>query len=145
MARLQLTPRHEQNLQPTNTMSQHYSNPSRTLEPTALPDVEVFTMSLFSCYCENCDTSFESAKPDAPKGQPWAICPDCAHEVRAQDFLQPLGQRFYWHSCFPGCLPDSDPVGPFTTKDEALTNAQSNDNGSQATWDAYCEERRSNC
>ena len=31
--------------------------------------------------------------------------------------------RYYWF-CFPGCLPDSDPVGPFGTEAEALADAQ---------------------
>lgn len=31
---------------------------------------------------------------------------------------------FYWWSCFPGCLPDGDPVGPFETEAEALEDAQ---------------------
>ncbi len=31
---------------------------------------------------------------------------------------------WYWWSCFPGCLPDGDPVGPFNTEDEALADAR---------------------
>ena len=30
---------------------------------------------------------------------------------------------WYWQACFPGCLPDGDPVGPFATEDEALDDA----------------------
>jgi hypothetical protein len=30
----------------------------------------------------------------------------------------------YWQSCFPGCLPDSDPIGPFETAEEALADAR---------------------
>lgn len=29
---------------------------------------------------------------------------------------------FYWF-CMPGCLPDSEPFGPFDTEHEALTDA----------------------
>ena len=32
---------------------------------------------------------------------------------------------FYWQSCFPGCLPDGDAIGPFKTEDEAIANANS--------------------
>ena len=39
----------------------------------------------------------------------------------------PLPDGWYWWSCFPGCLPDSDPVGPFDTEAEALADAQDND------------------
>lgn len=35
-----------------------------------------------------------------------------------------LGAGWYWWSCFPGCLPDGDPVGPFATEAEALADAQ---------------------
>jgi len=34
------------------------------------------------------------------------------------------GSGWYWRSCFPGCLPDSDPVGPFETEAEALADAR---------------------
>ncbi len=30
---------------------------------------------------------------------------------------------FYWWSCQPGCLPDSDAVGPFETRVEACLDA----------------------
>ncbi len=30
---------------------------------------------------------------------------------------------WYWWACFPGCLPDSEPAGPFATKAEAISDA----------------------
>lgn len=33
---------------------------------------------------------------------------------------------WFWWSCSPGCLPDSDPIGPFDTADEALADAREN-------------------
>jgi hypothetical protein len=30
---------------------------------------------------------------------------------------------WYWWACFPGCLPDSDPVGPFQSENDATSNA----------------------
>ncbi len=35
-----------------------------------------------------------------------------------------LPEGFYWWSCFPGCLPDGEPSGPFETEEEALADAQ---------------------
>ena len=35
----------------------------------------------------------------------------------------PIG--FYWWACFPGCLPDSEPMGPFDTAEDAVEDAQS--------------------
>lgn len=30
---------------------------------------------------------------------------------------------YYWY-CFPGCLPDSDPIGPFDSEADALADAR---------------------
>lgn len=30
---------------------------------------------------------------------------------------------WYWWACFPGCLPDSEPFGPFSTEKEAVEDA----------------------
>ena len=35
---------------------------------------------------------------------------------------------FYYAYGFPGCLHDSEPVGPFKTQDEALENAREGQN-----------------
>ena len=32
---------------------------------------------------------------------------------------------YYWWPCSPGCLPNSDATGPFTTEAEAIADAQS--------------------
>lgn len=34
---------------------------------------------------------------------------------------EPAG--WYWYACFPGCLPDSDPSGPFATSTQAMYDA----------------------
>lgn len=74
---------------------QAYSNPERESEPTALPDVEVFYMTAR----EIADARGECPTEDDVSG--W----------------------YYWF-CFPGCLPDSDPIGPFASEQEALNDAQ---------------------
>lgn len=43
-------------------------------------------------------------------------------EPRARQTTAPVG--WYWWACFPGCLPDGDPQGPFATEQEAIDNAQ---------------------
>ena len=41
-----------------------------------------------------------------------------------------LGERsrilcgFYWQACFPGCLPDGEPMGPFRSEAAAIRNAR---------------------
>jgi len=75
---------------------QAYSNPKREDEPTALPDIEVWEHD-----CVN----------------------DCFHpaDTEAEDCP---GSGWFWWSCSPGCLPGSDPVGPFETEAEALADAR---------------------
>ena len=85
---------------------QAYSDPKRASNPHALPDVEVF---------------YHNGR--------WASGEWCAPGIWSEDDstdsedAAPPG--WYWWSCFPGCLPDSDPVGPFATEAEALADAQS--------------------
>lgn len=79
-------------------MSQAYSDPKRESDPYALPDIEVF-------WSEGCANEHEH--------------PDGDYEACAQE--EP---GWYYWTCFPGCLPDSDPVGPFPTEAEALEDAR---------------------
>lgn len=76
---------------------QAYSDPRRADDPHALPDVEVFQLT--------------------------------AEEVK--EWFGPMFDEerimcggWFWWSCLPGCMPDSDPVGPFATEAEALADAQ---------------------
>jgi hypothetical protein len=36
----------------------------------------------------------------------------------------PLPRGWYWWACFPNCLPDSDPHGPFASEQAALEDAR---------------------
>lgn len=77
-------------------MSQHYSDPTREADPHALPDVEVFYRTDAACRAD-------------------------IHWITDAD-----GDLagWYWWPCFPGCLPDGDPIGPFPTEAEALADAR---------------------
>lgn len=35
-------------------------------------------------------------------------------------------EGFYWQACWPGCLPDGDPMGPFPTEQAAIDAANEN-------------------
>lgn len=72
-------------------MSQIYSDPSREVDPVALPDMETF-------YHEGGELGDVL---DAESEAGW----------------------YYWF-CLPGCLPDSDPIGPFETEEEAIDAAR---------------------
>ena len=39
---------------------------------------------------------------------------------------EPLGSGWYYWFCFPGCLPEGDPMGPFDTEDSARKDAIEN-------------------
>ena len=80
-------------------MTQAYFNPERESDPYALPDCEVF-------YRSQHDNKLDG----------WT-----------DDDGEPLPSGWYWWACFPGCLPDGEPCGPFETEEEALADAQDYD------------------
>lgn len=55
-----------------------------------------------------------------------------------------LPRGWYWMSCFPGCMPDGEPAGPFKTRAEAEAAAREeaemygNRNGG-AAFDDMCD------
>lgn len=71
---------------------QLYSDLSRESDPYSLPDVEVFYHD--------------------------GNCEDCEKEgIACGDF--PSAGWYYWY-CFPGCMPDSEPTGPFNSEELAV-------------------------
>lgn len=77
---------------------QAYSQPSRENDPHALPDVEYW----FHKCGRAGDECLDGDYPDEP-------CP---------------GAGWYYWFCFPGCLPDSEPIGPFATEAECIADFQ---------------------
>ncbi len=77
---------------------QFHTDPERESDPNALPDAEVFTVTAADCQ------------------------PGTAFLIGANSST--LSPGFYWWSCLPGCLPDSDPFGPFDTEQEAIDDAR---------------------
>jgi hypothetical protein len=85
-------------------MSQAYSVPSREKDPHSLPDVETLFMS---------QDELDNAEPGSVFSPEW--------NGGDTDFT---AGWYYW-PCFPGCLPDGDPSGPFATEQLAIADAQS--------------------
>ena len=85
---------------------QAYSDPTRESEEHALPDIEVFQA------CQICGE--QTCSGSSMKGHVHRYGPTEHHYV----------DGWYWWSCFPGCLPDSEPFGPFDTEAEALEDAR---------------------
>lgn len=46
----------------------------------------------------------------------------------ADGTLDPNGEPYetgwYWWACWPGCIPDGDPMGPYATEQEAIEYAK---------------------
>jgi hypothetical protein len=104
-------------------MSQFYSNPAREDDKYALPDCEVFQLTarevaemdedLVREYMKN--YSFRLAGFNRERRE--AMFDAMIEEQGIQ------GGWFYWY-CFPGCLPDSSPFGPYKTRQEAIDAAR---------------------
>lgn len=108
-------------------MSQHYSNPEREQDDHALPDIEVFEM-----------TAAEIAVAGNYEDEIHALMKQ--HQYRLAGFNSKVREQlidalieqegitggWFWWSCFPGCLPDGEPNGPFESHAAALADAQAN-------------------
>lgn len=75
---------------------QAYSDPTQESDPTTLPDLEVFYWT-------------DDQALDA-----------LSHSAYGFD----AEAGYYWWACFPGCLPDGEPMGPFDSEDAALEDAR---------------------
>ena len=53
-------------------------------------------------------------------------------EARLEESGDHFGAGWYWHPCFPGCMPNGESVGPFATESDALADARA-----QAESDAH--------
>jgi len=80
-------------------MSQHYSDPRRADDPHALPDLETFFHD-----CTDTD-------------EPYPYQDEAIAEFECE-------RGWYYWFCFPGCLPDGEPTGPFDTEEAALADAR---------------------
>jgi|SRR5215471_4214237 len=96
-------------------MSQFYSDRSRESDLHSLPDVETFRANY--AYCSRCGSLVFRA---GDSGVLQGICSDCETPAELVD-----RGWFYWY-CLPGCLPDSEPFGPFKTERVAIRDARAN-------------------
>lgn len=103
-------------------MSQHYSNPDREDDDYALPDVETFYMSAEDFLNADDNTWMFDAMSD--RAEAVASPNDDTVDSAVRDAAQQMQGWYYWY-CFPGCLPDSEPTGPFKSEDEAIKDARS--------------------
>lgn len=88
-------------------MTQFYLDPERKAIPYALPNAETFYID-HQGHCDN---------------KPFEL----PHDLPGDTGYSLASEGWYWWLCFPGCLPDSDPFGPFPTEAKAIANAQDSD------------------
>jgi hypothetical protein len=81
---------------------QAYSDPTRAHDPHALPDLEIFYLS---------DETIGADRL-------------ASHAAGVEPSWEKFETGWYWWSCFPGCLPDGDPHGPFPQYADALADAR---------------------
>lgn len=93
---------------------QAYSNPDRANDPHSLPDLEIFLSHLGTC--DKCDNWIIA---NNPKDAVTMTCIACEGGM-----VTFTNSAWFWWNCFPGCLPDSDPIGPFAHAEQALANAR---------------------
>ena len=101
-----------------------YSDPSRETEEHALPNVEVFYARPVVIGCNSCGNSIMPWNGEYDTNSSDHECPICLDPATHVRFAQySTGHYWYW-ACFAGCLPDSEPIGPFVTEAEAIADAQ---------------------
>lgn len=102
-------------------MAQFYSNPAREKEEHSLPDCEVFQLTAEEVAMMDEDLMWEACKKF-----PLAIMNSRQREKAIAWAVEESGVTggWYWQACFPGCLPDRVPIGPFASEAEAIADAQ---------------------
>jgi hypothetical protein len=106
-------------------MTQHYSDLDRENDPYALPNVETFQLTAEECV-EMLD---EDTLHEYLKDFPLANFNSRDHQAMIDAIIEAEGIKggwFYWY-CFPGCMPDSEPMGPYETEREAIEAARDDD------------------
>ncbi len=113
-------------------MSYFYLDPARELETYACPDAEVFHVKAGDWWHdsngERCDEPTVYA-PCGDEGTTWdaereAFVCHCPSKNVFEVTERPCEAGWYWWACLPGCLPDSEPNGPFETAQAAIDDAQ---------------------
>ena len=82
-------------------MSQFYTDPKRESDPYALPDGEVFKVTRKEMRADGKESCWYIEEDRRWREPGW----------------------YYWY-CLPGCLPDSEPRGPFASEDLAIEDAR---------------------
>ena len=98
-------------------MTQEYSNPDRETDPYSLPELEIFERTARECALDDEELVWEYYKRFPLSHMNSRDRERMIDTIVEEEEIR--GGWFYWY-CFPGCLPDSEAIGPFDSYDEAL-------------------------
>ena len=115
---------------------QAYSDPRRANDKWSLPDVEIFQLTAE----EVAESSmFEDERHEYMKMHEFRLASmnGRVREKMIATMIEDLCIKggWFWWTCFPGCMPDGDPIGPFATEAEALADAQGDNTETDAPGD----------
>jgi hypothetical protein len=102
-------------------MSLQYSDPAREQDPHALPDAEVFELTALEAaeFEEDLILKYNHYRHEFRLANINSHVRTAMLEAIVTE--QKIEGGWYYWFCMPGCLPDSDPIGPFPTHDAAVT------------------------
>jgi hypothetical protein len=102
---------------------QAYSDPSRENDEHALPDLEVFQLTAQEVAERDEELIYEymQKKQFRLASMNSSVRDKMLDAIVENEGIE--GGWFYWY-CFPGCMPDSEPMGPYKTAQEAKEAAQ---------------------
>lgn len=83
-------------------------------------NVQVWCESSIAWDCEGTCNDGKLYPLSVVNDQPHGGCPDCGEAFEGGDIR---AQRWWWQTCCPGCMPDSDVFGPYDSEAECLDNA----------------------
>lgn len=101
-----------------------YSDPSRENDKYSLPDVEIFQLTAREVAERDEEAIYEFSKRHEFR---LASMNGTVRDSMFDAMIEENGITggWFWWTCLPGCMPDSDAFGPFASADEARKDAQS--------------------
>lgn len=106
-------------------MTQFYSDPSRETDTYSLPDCEVFQLTATEA-AEHMEDEIREAM--RMKRFQLASMNSIVRERMLEWIVEQHDVQggWFWHFCFPGCMPESYPHGPFASPEEAIADCREN-------------------
>ena len=100
-----------------------YSNPERQNDTHSLPDVEVFQLNAVEVAELDEDLVLEYLRKQEYR---LATVNGRARDAMLDAIVEDhsITGGWFYQFCFPGCLPESQPFGPYATASEAVAAAQ---------------------